>query len=43
MLMKMLTHIHMMVYTWWCWLIYKGEEVGVDVDQLDDEMEARRV
>ena len=19
----MLTHIHMMVYTWWCWHIYK--------------------
>ena len=32
--MKMLTHIHMMVYTWWCWHIYKGDEVGVDVDQL---------
>ena len=22
--MKMLTHIHMVVYTWWCWHIYKG-------------------
>ena len=43
MIVKMLTHIHMMVYTWWCWHIYKGDEVGVDVDQLDDEMEARRV
>ena len=20
----MLTHIHMVVYTWWCWHIYKG-------------------
>ena len=40
---KMLTHIHMVVYTWWCWHIYKGDEVGVDVDQLDDETEARRV
>ena len=19
-----LTHIHMVVYTWWCWHIYKG-------------------
>ena len=37
----MLTHIHMMVYTWWCWHIYKGGEVGVDVDQLDDETEAK--
>ena len=34
MIMKMLTHIHMVVYTWWCWHIYKGDEVGVDVDQL---------
>ena len=33
----MLTHIHMVVYTWWCWHIYKGEEVGVDVDQLGKE------
>ena len=41
--MKMLTHIHMMVYTWWCWHIYKGDEVGVDVDQLGDEMEVRKV
>ena len=36
-----LTHIHMVVYTWWCWHIYKGDEVGVDVDQLDEEMEAK--
>ena len=40
-IMKMLTHIHMMVYTWWCWHIYKGD--GVDVDQLGDEMEVRKV
>jgi hypothetical protein len=26
----MLTHIHMVVYTWWCWHICKGEEVGVE-------------
>ena len=32
-----LTRIHMVVYTWWCWHIYKGEEVGVDVDQLGKE------
>ena len=43
MIVKMLTHIHMVVYTWWCWHIYKGDEVGVDVDQLSDEIEARRV
>ena len=42
MFVKMLTHIHMVVYTWWCWHIYKGEEVGVDVDQLGDETEAKR-
>ena len=35
----MLTHIHMVVYTWWCWHICKGEEVGVDVDQLGEEKE----
>ena len=38
-----LTHIHMVVYTWWCWHIYKGDEVGVDVDQLGEEMEMRKV
>ena len=43
MIVKMLTHIHIVVYTWWCWHIYKGDEVGVDVDQLGDETEARRV
>ena len=43
MFVKMLTHIHMVVYTWWYWHIYKGDKVGVDVDQLGDEMEARRV
>ena len=43
MFVKMLTHIHMVVYAWWCWHIYKGDEVRVDVDQLGDEIEARRV
>ena len=42
MIVKMLTHIHMVVYTWWGWHIYNGDEVGVDVDQLDEEMEAKR-
>ena len=37
-----LTHIHMVVYTWWCWHICKGEEVGVDEDQLGEEAEVRR-
>ena len=39
----MLTHIHMVVYTWWCWHIYKGDKVGVDVDQLGKETEMRKV
>ena len=43
MIVKMLTHIHIMVYTWWCWHIYKADEVGVDVHQLGDETEARRL
>ena len=30
----MLTHMHIVVYTWWCWHICKEEVVGVDVDQL---------
>jgi hypothetical protein len=30
----MLTHMHMVLFTWWCWRICKGERVGVDVDQL---------
>jgi hypothetical protein len=33
----MLTHLHMMVYIWWCWHICKGEGVGVDFDQLGEE------
>ena len=43
MIVKMLTHIHMVVYTWWYWHIYKGDEVRVDVDQLSDGTEVRRV
>ena len=27
----------MVVYTWWYWHIYKGDGVGVDVDQLGEE------
>jgi hypothetical protein len=27
MIMKMLTHLHMVVYTWSCWRICQGEEV----------------
>ena len=43
MIVKMLTHIHMVVYTWWGWHIYKEDEVGVDVDQLGDGTKVRRV
>ena len=43
MIVKMLTHIHMMVYTWWCWHIYKGDGVGVDVEQFSEEMELTKV
>jgi hypothetical protein len=43
MIMKMLTHMHMVVYTWWCWHIYKGEEVGVGIDQLSEETEAKQL
>jgi hypothetical protein len=37
MFVEMLTHIHMVVYTWWCWHICKGEVVGVELDQLGEE------
>ena len=40
MIVKMLTHMHMVLFTWCCWHICKGEGVGVDVDQLG---EARKV
>jgi hypothetical protein len=40
MFVKMLTHIHMVVYTWWCWHICKGEVVRVEMDQLSEETEA---
>ena len=43
MIVKMLTHIHIVVYIWWCWHISKGDEVRVDVDQLGDGTEVRRV
>ena len=39
-IVKMLTHMHMVLFTWYCWHICKGEGVGVDVDQLG---EARKV
>ena len=42
MFVKMLTDIHMMVFTWWCWHICKGKGVGVDVDQLEEERKVFR-
>jgi len=39
MFVKTLTHRHIVVYTWWCWHICKGEGVGVDFDQLGEERE----
>ena len=39
-IMKILTHMQMVLFTWCCWHICKGESVGVDVDQLG---EARKV
>ena len=38
----MLTHLYMVVYTWWCWHFCKGEGVGVDFDQLEEEREVFR-
>jgi hypothetical protein len=43
MIVKILTHIHMVVYTWWCWHICKGGEVGVETYQLGKETEAKQV
>ena len=28
MFVKMLTHMHKVVYTWWCWHIYKVDGVS---------------
>ena len=38
----MLTHLHLVVYTWWCWHICKGEVVGVELDQLGEERKVFR-
>ena len=39
-IVKMLTHMHMVLFTWCCWHICKGERVGVVVDHF---WEARKV
>ena len=38
----MLTHMHMVLFTWCCWHICKGERVGVDVYQLGEVRKAFR-
>ena len=40
MIMKMLTHIHTVVYTWWCWHIYK--KMKLDLMWINLVMEQRR-
>ena len=32
-----LTHVHKVLFTWRCWHICKGEEVGVETNQLGEE------
>ena len=34
--------MHIVLFTWWCWHICKGEGVGVDVDQLVGKRSDRR-
>ena len=42
MIVKMQTHMHMVLFTWCCWHICKGERVGVDVYQLGESRKAFR-
>jgi hypothetical protein len=39
----MLTLIHMVVCTWWCWYIYKREVFGIETYQLGEETEKKVV
>ena len=39
MIVKILTHIHMVVYTWWCWHIYKGG--GVCRGEMDSALSGK--
>ena len=34
--------LNMVLFTWWCWHICKGERVGVDVNQLWGERKVFR-
>ena len=36
----MLTHMHLVLFTWCCWHICKRERVGVDVYQLGEARKA---
>ena len=40
MIVKMQTHMHMVLFTWCCWYFCKGERVGVDVYQLGEARKA---
>ena len=42
MIVKMVTHMHMVLFTWCCWPICKGKSVGVDVDQLGEAIKVFR-
>jgi len=35
MFMKMLTHLHMVVYTWWCWHICKEKVLELILINLE--------
>ena len=41
-IVKMQTHMHMVLFTWCCWHICKGERVGVDIYQLEETKKAFR-
>jgi hypothetical protein len=43
MIVKMLALIHMVVCTWRCWHIYKGEVFGIETGQLGEEIEEKVV
>ena len=38
---EMLTHMHKMMNTWWCWHICNEEVVGVETDQVGEEKEKK--
>jgi hypothetical protein len=37
MVVKMLIHLHMMVYTGWCWHICKEKEIGEVLEKLESK------